>query len=194
MATLQEISRLEVETATNQRHDGLDAVSPGDLLTLFVGSAVIRNWQLVNAQLGIAQHLCRYFRLDAEVVFAQTERVHDFPPEHFVARFHIAQSRIEQKIGEQREKAVSHEMPEKVHALRPPARETRSVNHIGSAGDDRLHQQARDWLTFPKADPSLPHYFAATGHAIAPQFWGFWSSHGLELDGRPGASFEESLA
>ena len=32
-----------------------------------------------------------------------------------------------------------------------------------------------------------------TGHAIAPEFWDYWSSHGLDL-GDPGASFRESLA
>jgi hypothetical protein len=65
---------------------------------------------------------------------------------------------------------------------------------LGRLGVDRLQQQARDWFTFPKADPSAPHYFAQTGHAIAPQFWGYWSSHGLEFDRHRGTSFAESQA
>ena len=65
---------------------------------------------------------------------------------------------------------------------------------LGLIGVDRLAAQGRDWQTFPKADRSAPHYFAETGHAIAPQFWGYWSSHGLEFDGQGGASFNESLA
>jgi hypothetical protein len=65
---------------------------------------------------------------------------------------------------------------------------------LGRLGVDRLQQQGRDWFTFPKADPSAPHYFAQTGHAIAPQFWSYWSSHGLEFDRRRGTSFAESLA
>jgi hypothetical protein len=65
---------------------------------------------------------------------------------------------------------------------------------LGRLGVDRLQQQGRDWFTFPKADPTAPHYFSETGHAIAPQFWPLWSSHGLELDGRRGTSREESLA
>jgi hypothetical protein len=65
---------------------------------------------------------------------------------------------------------------------------------LGRLGADRLHQQGRDWSTFPKADPTAPHYFAQTSHAIAPEFWGYWSSHGLEFDGRRGTSFDESLA
>ena len=34
---------------------------------------------------------------------------------------------------------------------------------------------------------------AATGQAIAPEFWGYWSSHGLDF-GDEGVSFRESLA
>jgi hypothetical protein len=54
---------------------------------------------------------------------------------------------------------------------------------LGRLGVDRLAAEGRDWQTFPKADPHTAHYFRETGHAIAPQFWAFWSSHGLELDG-----------
>jgi hypothetical protein len=66
---------------------------------------------------------------------------------------------------------------------------------LGRIGVDRLMAQGRDWQTFPKDDPSAPHYFVETGHAIAPQFWGFWSRNGLEFDGKPKAkSLAESLA
>jgi hypothetical protein len=65
---------------------------------------------------------------------------------------------------------------------------------LGRLGADSLSAQKRDWQTFGKVGPDQPHYFAETGHAIGPQFWGYWSSHGLEFDGRPGASFNESLA
>jgi hypothetical protein len=65
---------------------------------------------------------------------------------------------------------------------------------LGRLGVDRLAQQGRDWFTFPRADPSAPHFFAGTGHAIAPQFWAAWSSYGLDLDGVRGVSEAESLA
>ena len=65
---------------------------------------------------------------------------------------------------------------------------------LGRLGDDELKQQGRDWTTFPKATPGTPHYFAQTGHAIAPVFWTYWSSHGLEFDGQAGTSSAESLA
>jgi hypothetical protein len=65
---------------------------------------------------------------------------------------------------------------------------------LGRLGAGSLGAQGRDWTVFAKADPSAAHYFAETGHAIAPEFWGYWSSHGLEFDGRGGKSFNESLA
>jgi hypothetical protein len=65
---------------------------------------------------------------------------------------------------------------------------------LGRLGFDSLIKQGRDWNTFGKVDPSTPHYFPETGHAIASQFWDYWSSHGLEFDGQRGKSFQESLA
>ena len=64
---------------------------------------------------------------------------------------------------------------------------------LGRLGETILQQQGRDWTAFEKADPSAEHYFAETGHAIAPEFYSYWSSHGLDL-GHAGVSFDESLA
>jgi hypothetical protein len=63
---------------------------------------------------------------------------------------------------------------------------------LGRLGVEILEVQGRDWQTFPKADPSAMHYFEETGHAIAPEFWDYWSSLGLDY-GDPGVSFRESL-
>ncbi len=66
---------------------------------------------------------------------------------------------------------------------------------LGRLGPDRLSQQGRPWQGFAKGAPSDAHYFEATGHAIAhAPFWSYWSTHGLEFDGRPGISQAESLA
>lgn len=64
---------------------------------------------------------------------------------------------------------------------------------LGRLGVEALDRQGRDWQTFAKAAPDAAHYYAATGHAIAQQFWGTWSGHGLEL-GDSGVSERESLA
>lgn len=65
---------------------------------------------------------------------------------------------------------------------------------LGRLGNDSLARQERDWLAFPKANPSQPHFFPETGHAIAQEFWSFWSNHGLEFDGRRGVSTVEAIA
>jgi hypothetical protein len=64
---------------------------------------------------------------------------------------------------------------------------------LGRLGAQLLALQGRDWTTFPTADPGAPHYFAETGHAIAAEFWEYWSQHGLEF-GDAGVSFREALA
>lgn len=65
---------------------------------------------------------------------------------------------------------------------------------LARMGAEALQRQGRDWASMPKSAASMPHFFAETGQAIAPEFWGYWSSHGLEFDGRRGKSFAESLA
>jgi Mg-chelatase subunit ChlD len=65
---------------------------------------------------------------------------------------------------------------------------------LGRLGVEELERQGRAWQSLPKADATAAHYFAETGHAIAPQFWSYWSSHGLEFDSRGGTSTAEALA
>ncbi len=55
---------------------------------------------------------------------------------------------------------------------------------LGRLGVEALARQGRPWESLAKADPSEAHYFAATGQAIAPEFWAYWSSHGLDLGDR----------
>ncbi|HEU5090228.1 MAG TPA: hypothetical protein VFT99_22390, partial [Roseiflexaceae bacterium] len=65
---------------------------------------------------------------------------------------------------------------------------------LGRLGANGLIARKVDWTSLPKADPAAPHYFEQTGQAIAPEFWEYWSAHGLEFDGQNGKSFAESLA
>jgi hypothetical protein len=64
---------------------------------------------------------------------------------------------------------------------------------LGRLGAELLGRQGRDWHAFPTAEPGVEHYMWETGHAIAPEFWDYWTSHGLEL-GEPANTFHESLA
>ena len=64
---------------------------------------------------------------------------------------------------------------------------------LGRLGAETLAWMGRSWQDETKASPQTPHYYAATGHAIAPQFWDYWRNHGLELGDR-GISEREALA
>lgn len=64
---------------------------------------------------------------------------------------------------------------------------------LGRLGVDLLEFNGIDWMQFPTANPTDVHYMEATGQAIAPEFWDYWSSHGLDF-GDDGVSFRESLA
>jgi glucose/arabinose dehydrogenase len=66
---------------------------------------------------------------------------------------------------------------------------------LGRLGDEALRRQGRDWRAAP---PEAPQggclYFAETGRNLCEPFLGPWRASGLEFDGRPGKSYEESLA
>jgi hypothetical protein len=64
---------------------------------------------------------------------------------------------------------------------------------LGRLGVELLERRGIRWQDLPRADPARPHYYAETGQAIAPEFWEYWRTHGLEL-GDPGVSGAESLA
>lgn len=63
---------------------------------------------------------------------------------------------------------------------------------LGRLGVQILELNDRDWQSFPKMDPTDPNYFPETGFAVAPEFWDYWSNHGLEY-GDEGFSLRESL-
>lgn len=73
---------------------------------------------------------------------------------------------------------------------------------LGRLGDDLLRQRGTDWQQLPGEDGPKAGclYFQKTDHNVCNQennqsgFKYYWLSHGLEFDGAPGVSFEESLA
>src|SRR6266496_270811 len=66
---------------------------------------------------------------------------------------------------------------------------------LGRLGDEVLRRQGRDWQTFPKAQrKSGCQFFETTGHTVCEPFLTYWRTHGLELDGRRGIKYDESLA
>ena len=68
---------------------------------------------------------------------------------------------------------------------------------LGRLGVDRLAQLGRPWEGLPKAPAaSQPgcQYFGETQHLVCGAILGYWSSNGLNLDGRRGFTAAESLA
>ena len=72
---------------------------------------------------------------------------------------------------------------------------------LGRLGDDGLRKQDRTWQEEPREKGAQAgcHWFAQTGHNICDQAAGsgfktYWEAHGLELDGMPGKTEDESVA
>jgi glucose/arabinose dehydrogenase len=66
---------------------------------------------------------------------------------------------------------------------------------LGRLGADVLERQGRNWYAFPKADGPRDgcRYFEATQQNVCGAILGAWRAQGLEQDGIPGSSVEESL-
>jgi hypothetical protein len=66
---------------------------------------------------------------------------------------------------------------------------------LGRIGADVLERQGRNWFLFPRSDPRAGcRFFAQTGHSVCGEIWQAWRAGGLEFDGSPGTSEDESLA
>lgn len=66
---------------------------------------------------------------------------------------------------------------------------------LGRLGDEALRRQGRDWRSFPPGEPQPDClFFGATRHSLCEPFLSYWRNNGLEFDGQPGTSYEESLA
>lgn len=66
---------------------------------------------------------------------------------------------------------------------------------LSRLGDTILQQGGRSWYDFPKS-AGAPGcvYFDATGHTLCEPFLSYWRANGLEIDGRRGKTYAESLA
>ena len=66
---------------------------------------------------------------------------------------------------------------------------------LGRLGADRLSQQGRDWVRFPKGttQPGC-RFFAETQHTVCGAILAAWRANGREFDGQAGKSEGENLA
>lgn len=66
---------------------------------------------------------------------------------------------------------------------------------LGRLGVDRLEQQGRNWFAFPQGQEQAGClYFEQSRHSLCEPFLSYWQRNGLEFDGQPGTSYDESLA
>jgi hypothetical protein len=66
---------------------------------------------------------------------------------------------------------------------------------LGRIGDDRLLQLGKHWQAFPTSQPTPGcSYFPQTRHNVCGRFQEVWQANGLEFDGDPSKSEDESLA
>jgi len=66
---------------------------------------------------------------------------------------------------------------------------------LGRVGVELLNAYGRDWWSLPQGRPQDGcMYFEETRHTLCAIFMTYWQSQGLELDGQPGVSYEESVA
>lgn len=66
---------------------------------------------------------------------------------------------------------------------------------LGRVGVDLLNAYGRDWWSLPVGQPQDGcMFFEETRHSLCAIFMTYWQTHGLELDGQPGISYEESVA
>ena len=111
------------------------AVTPSRLFSLFVSSAIIRNADLENPGAGLC-HLRGNLGFKPKPVLFNGNAVQEFAPKHFVTCFHVSEIQVCKHVGEQREKSVSHHMPEVNHPMRSAAHEPGAKHNVGTVLQD----------------------------------------------------------
>ena len=120
----------------NNHINSSNAVTPSYLFSLFVRAAIIRNADLVNSGARLC-HLRGNLRFKPKPVLFNSNAVQEFAPKHFVTCFHVSEVQVCKHVGEQREKSVSHHMPEVNHAMRPAAHEPGTEHNVGTILQNR---------------------------------------------------------
>ena len=64
----------------------------------------------------------------------------NLPPEDLVARLHVGEIQVGEHVRAERQDVIADRVPEVQHAMRLAARESRAIDHVGQAVDDRLDQ------------------------------------------------------
>ena len=112
------------------------AVAPSYLLSLFVRSAIIRNADLENSAAGF-RYLRGDLRFKPKPVLFNGNAIQEVAPKHFITCFHVSEVQVCKHVGEQREKSVSHHMPEVNHPMRSATHEPGTEHNVGTIFQNR---------------------------------------------------------
>ena len=102
--------------------ESAESIAPVDFFPLGICSSVVGNGDFVDAGLEL-RRFGRDLRFEPKPVFLNRDALNDFPPENFVASFHIRQIEIRRHIGQKGKQLVAKRMPIVEHAMRSAARE-----------------------------------------------------------------------
>ena len=120
----------------NNHINSSHAVTPSYLFSLFVRSAIIGNADLENSGAGFC-YLRGNLGFKPKPVLLNGNAVQEFAAKHFVTCFHVSEIQVCKHVGQQREKPVSHHMPEVNHPMRPAAQEPGTEHNIGMILENR---------------------------------------------------------
>ena len=131
------IGRTSVEkTEFENEPEGFDTVSPVDVLTLGIGSAVVADRHLIDscAPLGKAGG---DLRLESESIAGQSKTLENISSHRLVTSLHVGEIEIVDHVRQQGENPVAQGMPEEKNTPLLTGGEPRAVNGISVTVDDR---------------------------------------------------------
>src|SRR5436190_20666530 len=97
--------------------DRTEAVLVADLLSLFIGPAMVGDADLVDSRAAPGQ-LGGDFRLEAEPVFLDLDRLDELAAECLIAGFHVREIQVGEHVGKKRQESVPDAVPEVEVAMR----------------------------------------------------------------------------
>src|SRR5450759_4017020 len=129
VGSLAEEALVRGKAKSHQRPHGVHSIDPCQLLSLVSAACVVVNRHLVNA-VAESQDAGRDVRLDVESRAAEAKPLPQIRPEHLIARLHVGYVAVEQQVGGERHRLVSHHEPEAERCL--PCKTASAVNRVGT--------------------------------------------------------------
>jgi len=142
IARLRATIELLLATVFKDAPNRAKAIFPADFLAFATRASVIRYRYFADSHTFAIEAKCgnlrRDFRLETKSVFFDFDRLNDFAPEHFVARFHISQVQVRAFVREPRQHLIT-ECVER-EGLAAHVAKAGAVDDVGHVIDERLQE------------------------------------------------------